>query len=180
LDRARGGFDTERPKGTTILVIDDGRRNVAAEAGRLLAADQRVVVANFFSFWRNCKSNQASITSMFDTALLIGAMGERPFGIQLSWFRAVASWGRSQRAAEPLNVLAVGPRNSLIALVTATLSPDNINSLELHGALQSLKEIIEDDWSVDRAPEMFCFGLLQSFDIKKLEALISPRRIVHK
>ena len=49
--------------------------------------------------------------------------------------------------------------------------------MRLHGSLGSLKEVIEQNWGVDEKPELFCFGLLESFDIKHLAALIAPRPV---
>ena len=31
------------------------------------------------------------------------------------------------------------------------------------------KEVIEQNWAVDEKPELFCFGLLESFDIRQLD-----------
>ena len=62
--------------------------------------------------------------------------------------------------------------------MAARLEPEGVASLELHGALASLKESIEKNWTVEQKPEMFCFGLLQAFDIKQLEALVAPRGIM--
>jgi hypothetical protein len=39
------------------------------------------------------------------------------------------------------------------------------------GGLKSLEEIVEKDWTIDRYPELFCFGLLEKFDIDTLRAL---------
>lgn len=71
-------------------------------------------------------------------------------------------------------------RANLVSLVAAGLGPKGINNLELQGALVSLKENIEKNWSGEQKPEMFCFGLLHAFDIKQLEALVAPRAIVKK
>jgi hypothetical protein len=162
-----------QPKGTTIIVADEGRKNSAAEVERHLAAGQRVLAVDLFYFGE-------SKIGVFDVryTLLISAVGERPLGIQASQLNAVASWARSCHADESVNVVAAGPRSSLIALIAAALSPGGIDSLELHGALESLKEIIQNNWNVDQKPEMFCFGLLEAFDLKQLEALASPATVV--
>jgi hypothetical protein len=52
-----------------------------------------------------------------------------------------------------------------------------IAGLELHGALGSLKEPIEQKMVYQTAPELFCFGLLEAFDIKQLAALAAPRPV---
>ena len=163
------------PKGTTILIADDGRKNSAAEVERQLAAGLRVLAVDLFYFGE-------SRIARFDVryALLIGAVGERPLGIQASQLNAVAQWAKAGRANETVTVLARGPRNSLIALVAAGVSPAAIDHLELRSPLASLKEIIEQNWNVDQKPEMFCFGLLELFDVPQLEALVAPRTIVKR
>ncbi len=35
--------------------------------------------------------------------------------------------------------------------------------------------MIEQNWSIDQKPEMFCFGLLEAFDVKQMAALVAPR-----
>ena len=70
-----------------------------------------------------------------------------------------------------------GPRSSLIALTAAGVEPDAIGGLELYGAYGSLKEIIEKNLTVEPAPELFCFGLLERFDVPQLVALVSPRTV---
>ena len=42
---------------------------------------------------------------------------------------------------------------------------------ELTGGMTSLKEIIDNNGAVDKMPELFCFGLLDHFDILQLKAL---------
>ncbi len=162
-------------KGTTIIIADDGRKNAAAEIERQLAAGQRVLAVDLFYF------GEAKL-ARYDVryALLIGAVGERPLGIQASQLNAVARRARADHASEPVSVVALGSRNSLIALVAAGLAPDDIDRLELQGAPGSLKEIIEKNWSVDQKPELFCFGLLEMFDIEQLEALVAPRTLVKR
>ncbi len=50
-----------------------------------------------------------------------------------------------------------------------------IADVQLHGCCKSLKQVIDYKLGVNRAPELFCFGLLEQFDIPHLEALIAPR-----
>ncbi len=64
-----------------------------------------------------------------------------------------------------------------MALIAAALEDQAIGSVALHGSLGSLKEVIEQNWGVIEKPELFCFGLLESFDIKQLAALIAPRPV---
>ena len=43
--------------------------------------------------------------------------------------------------------------------------------------LPSLHEVIRNNWSVDQKPELFCFGLLEAFDIPQLKNLIGKERL---
>lgn len=162
------------PKSTVILLADAGRKSVATEAGRLLAEGKRVVAVDPFYFG---ESTIAKRDYLF--AFLIASEGERPLGIQAGQIGAVAKW-LSKRGVGPVSISATGPRLSLAALVAAALEPEAIASLELTGSMTSLKEILEKDLTADKFPELFCFGLLESFDIKQIEALVSPRPVVKK
>jgi hypothetical protein len=70
-----------------------------------------------------------------------------------------------------VTIKSVGPRSSLFALVAAALEPEAISNLEPTGAMTTLKEVIEQNGAVDKTPELFCFGLLEHFDIPQLKAL---------
>src|SRR5206468_3161364 len=76
-----------------------------------------------------------------------------------------------------VELVAVGPRASITALVTAALDEKRFSSVTLHEPLGSLKEIIEKNTSFDQMPELFCFGLLEQFDVKQLAALLAPRKL---
>ena len=78
---------------------------------------------------------------------------------------------RELHAKEPVILKAVGPRSSLFALIAAALQPESISSVELTGAMSSLKEVVDNNGSVDKTPELFCFGLLEHFDVPQLKAL---------
>ena len=159
------------PNGTVLLLGDGGRASLAGEARRLLAEGRRVVAVDPFYFG---ESQIEKKDWLF--AILLAALGDRPLGIQASQIGAVASW--LQRAhGDPVRIVAAGPRTSLIALVAAALDPGPIAGVELHESLGSLKEILDRDLTARDVPEMFCFGLLEAFDIKQLVALAAPRPV---
>lgn len=164
-------------KGTTILINDAGRKADPVNVERLLKAGYRVLAVDPFYFG---ESKIAQRDQLF--ALLVAAVGDRPLGIQASQLAAVARWAfdresRPMHKTDALTVVAVGPRTSLVALVAAGIEPKAIGDLELHGAWGSLKEILEKNRAVDQMPEVFCFGLLETFDIKQLTALAAARRV---
>jgi len=155
----------------TVILADKGRVSCAAEVEKLLASGQRVFAVDPFYFGE-CKIS--SHDYLF--ALLVAGVGGRPLGEQAGQIIAVANWAQATNGS-PVNLVAIGQRMSLIALVASALEPRAIASVEVHDSLGSLKEIIENDWGVNKAPEMFCFGLLEALDIRQIAALSSPRPI---
>jgi hypothetical protein len=76
-----------------------------------------------------------------------------------------------------MNQLDLCGTSGLAPFYAAALEPKAVAGLELHGALGSLKEVIEQNRSVDQMPELFCFGLLEATDVKHLAALVAPRPV---
>ncbi|MBI3466683.1 MAG: acetylxylan esterase, partial [Planctomycetes bacterium] len=161
------------PKGTVIHVADAGRASVADEAGKLVADGMRVLAVDPFYFG---ESKIAQKDYLF--ALLLATVGDRALGIQASQLAAIARWTQSRGKSGLATIAATGPRSSTIALVAAGLEDRAIGGVRLRGSLGSLKEVIEkNNWSFEQAPELFCFGLLEAFDIPQLAALVAPRPV---
>ncbi|MBI5802630.1 MAG: hypothetical protein HZA92_18145 [Verrucomicrobia bacterium] len=160
------------PRGTVLLVDDAGRKSLAADVDKMLADGQRVVALDPFYFG---ESHIAQKDFLF--ALLVASVGDRPLGLQASQLSATARWLATERKLGPIKLVSVGPRASVFATVAAALEEKAIASLDLRQPLGSLKEIITQNIGVDRQPELFCFGLLEQFDVPQLRALVAPRSI---
>jgi dienelactone hydrolase len=160
------------PKRTAILINDAGRHTDPVNVERLLKAGNRVLAVDLFYLG---ESRIVQHDWLF--ALMVATVGQRSLGLQASQLAAVARWSAAEHRSGPVTVAAVGPRTGTAALVAAGLEPKAISSLELDGALGSVKEVIEQNRSVDQMPEMFCFGLLEWFDVKQLTALVAPRPV---
>jgi dienelactone hydrolase len=156
VEMSRGGSGAP-----VILFGDQGRAALASEAQRLLGEGKRVIAVDPFYFG---ESKIAKRDFLF--ALLVSSVGDRPLGVQASQIAAVARWLKA-----PVSLEAFGPRSSLIAAVAAALDRRAITSVNPHGALSSLKDVIQQNMPADKAPELFCFGLLESFDIPQINAL---------
>ena len=162
---------TDKPKGTVLLVADAGRASLAAQATKWLADGQRVVLIDPLYF------GESKVTREYLFGLLISSVGERPLGIHASQIAAVAKW-LAEKDSAPVTVVADGRRTALGALVAAALDDKSIGTMQLSGSMASLKEILDQNLSVEQGSELFCFGLLESFDIKQIAALVAPREIV--
>ncbi len=162
-----------QPQGVTLLIADAGRRGATNQVGRLLAAGQRVVAVDPFYF-----GEAKPPTHAYLWALLMSAVGDRPLGLQASQVAAVARWLRAEHPGEPVTLCALGPRTSSVALVAGGLEEQAIARLELHDSFPSLKAVIRQNHTFEEMPEMFCFGLLEAFDLEQLKALAAPRPVI--
>ena len=165
-------LSTSETKKTAILVADDGYKNEATKIQQLLANGYRVLALDPF-YVGGSKIPKRD----FLFALLVAGVGDRPLGLQASQLAAVAHWLHTDRRLEPVMLVASGEQLSLSALVAAALEQHAIERVELMHALGSLKEVIERNDSVDKKPVLFCFGLLEYFDIKQLVAMVAPREV---
>ncbi len=160
------------PRRTAVLVADGGRASAAGTAERLLAEGERVLALDPFYFGESKISERDCLY-----ALLVAAVGDRPLGLQASQVAAAARWVCAKDGCGPVHLVAVGPRSSTFALVAAALEPDAIGAVDLHEPLGSLKQLLEENRTVEHAPELFCFGLLEAFDIRDIAALVAPRPV---
>jgi hypothetical protein len=161
-------FTPDSPAGTVVVLGDSGKAKLGAEIRGLLGRNQRVIAIDPFYFGE-CHIE----TRGYLFGLLASALGERPLGIEAGQVAAVARWLRQKYGA--VAVEAFGPRTSLIALVAAGVEHEAISEVKLHSPMASLKQPILDDMVVSDAPELFCFGLLEWFDVKQLAGLVAPR-----
>ncbi|SIN81770.1 hypothetical protein SAMN05444166_1068 [Singulisphaera sp. GP187] len=160
------------PGKTVVLLADDGRKASAAEARKWLHAGYRVLAVDPFAV------GEARVAERDDLfALMLSAVGHRPLGVQAGQIAAIARWAKSERPAESLSLAASGPRTGMMALVVAGLEEAAIDAVELRAPLGSLKELIETKQEYRLSPELFCFGLLEEFDVAQLAALIVPRKL---
>jgi hypothetical protein len=163
----------EGAKEAVMVVADEGRTAAAERIVTLLDEGKRVLAIDPFYFGESKLGPRAYLFG-----LLVAAVGERPLGIQSGQLSAICRWWIEQHKLRQASLVAVGPRSSLFALATAALDEVAISGVEMHGSLGSLKEIIEENRSVETAPEQFTFGLLELVDIRQLVALVAPRPAV--
>ncbi|MBP85278.1 MAG: hypothetical protein CMJ64_00950 [Planctomycetaceae bacterium] len=162
----------ETPKATSIVVAENGRVSAAKTVERLLNEGHRVLAVDPFYI------GESKIPSRdFLFALLVAAVGERPVGIQASQLAAIARWSKQRHPGSEIQIVAIGERMSFAGLVAAALEPKAIDRVELRGSLATLKQVVEQNYGVNQKPEFFCFGLLETFDIRELAATVAPREV---
>lgn len=164
-------------QGTTVVIADAGRVAVADDIEKLLAAGQRVLAVDLLFF-----GESKIIARDWLWGLMLDTVGDRPLGVQASQLAAIARHAHdTDRSGRTVTLHSIGPRSSMITLVAAALEPQAIGHVTQRDAINSLKQfVIEKDRGVNEAAELFCFGLLEHFDIPQLDALVAPRKIERK
>lgn len=159
-----------KPKGTAVVLGDGGRAATLAQVEEQLKAGNHVVAADVYYFGECYPPSHQWLWS-----LMLATVGERALGVQAAQLAAVVGWAKQAHGAD-VKVVAVGPRTSTVALVAAAVT-DAVSAVELHEPLGSLKEVIESNRVVSATPELFCFGLLERFDVADVAALVAPRPV---
>ena len=157
-------FTPAKPKGTTLLIADAGRKTQTARVKALLADGQRVAAFDPFFF------GESKIKSRdYLHVILMHAVGERALGVQSGQITALANWAKNEFGGE-VNLNSIGPRLSVAARLAA-VQTDAIATVELENPMKSLKEVITGNKGANHLPEMMCHGLLEHFDLEQIEAL---------
>lgn len=150
--------------GTTIVIADNGRKSAAREVETLLAAGQRVLAVDPFQF------GESNASRGYLYALLVATVGDRALGIEAGQTAAVSRWATGQFQFKPA-VQTMGPRSSIVTLVAKAMEPQSLGTLKPLEHIESLHGILRNNWMVSDKPELFCFGLLECFDVPQLQAL---------
>jgi hypothetical protein len=164
--------EVEGASETVVLLADGGRGETVDLAVAHLAEGRRVVAVDPFYFGEAKPSERDYLW-----ALMIATVGERPIGVQVGGLLAAARAFRASDSDPAPKVEAIGPRTGVVALIAAALEPDAIAGVTLHRPMASLKEIIAEGRTYNESPELFCFGLLESFDLPQIEAMVAPRPV---
>ena len=160
-------IDPKNARETAVVLADAGRGSSSKIIRELLDGGRRVVAVDPLNFGESRYLDHGYLYN-----LLLTTIGERPLGLEASELAATARWARSRESGLKVTIEAIGPRASLVALVAAAIEPKAIASVHLTGSLKSLKEIVHRDLKYEDYPELYCFGLLESFDVGDLIELV--------
>jgi hypothetical protein len=157
--------------GETVLVLSDsGRRSLSQAVRNALGNGKRVFAADLFAFGEQIIAGGERHYCFMEC---VSSAGDRPLGICSAQLLALTKWIRSSAGVRKVDVVAQGLSTSLIALCAAALRPSGFGTLNIN-VPDSLRRLM--DWAVDAAqdPVVFCFGLLEQFDIQDLVVLSHP------
>ena len=163
-------LEPEDPSQTVLVVADGGFASQAVAMQEMLAAGRRVIGIDPLLIGQSAPPD-----GIGSNAMLIATVGERPLGIQVSQLLSCLDAMAAQFNFQSVTIHSTGPRSGLAALTAgALLGNKRISDVVTSAMPESLRAFLEPGQSYNKTPEVYCFGLLQSFDIPQLRQLNRP------
>ncbi len=151
----------------TIVLADEGRKSAAADVSERVNRGERVLVLDLL--FRGEVSPGKRGTPEYTQ--LLGAIGDRPLGLQAAHLIAISHWLRDRGGARQVRLESTGPRSQITALVAAALEPALFSGVHIREGMRSLAHLLDTPVSYTAAPDLFCLDLYQEFDVDSLAAL---------
>ncbi|MBI4905749.1 MAG: acetylxylan esterase [Acidobacteria bacterium] len=147
-----------------ILMGDGGKASLSKEMAELIAQGKRVIAIDPFSYGEGKLGRRE-----FLFAMLLSGLGERPLGLEASQVAAIARWQKAR--GRVVSVESHGRRTGLVAVTAGALEAESIVAVRTVGGLRSLRQILEENLTVDKYYEFFTFGLMEWFELDDVTRL---------
>jgi dienelactone hydrolase len=157
----------------TVVLNDQGKRRAAEEVSNRVNRGEQVLTLDLLFF--GDASPEKPIPGAFTQ--LLGAMGDRPMGIESAQLIAITRWLQSLSHAPRIRVETTGIRSQAVGLMACDLEPTMYAELITHGGMRSLGFLLDKPVSYDDAPDLFCLDLYKDIDIDGLVALAEPTKV---
>ena len=151
---------------TVLWLSDQPWSKHHQQIGKLLQTGCRVICVDAVLF-----GHAKPPGSLYQNAQVMSTVGARPLGIQAAQIRAAVRFFASRYQLENLDISATGIRVGLASLCAKALGELLIGKLETPGLPTSLKSLLLPAAQFDQVPELYCFGLLEWFDVPELRAM---------
>lgn len=165
--------ETSDPLGVALVTADGGREAAAPFVADALRRGLRVVVVDLM-LHGECRTQELPT---HQCAMMVSAAGARALGIQAAQLIAATRWAAGLVHREGVTLIGVGRVSSVVALAVAAMEESMIERVVAVDALASLKLLFEDQALYEDCPSLYCFGLLESFDVRELVGLVAPRPV---
>jgi len=133
------------------------------------ATPARVVAADVYG--------TGELAQTWQEHMILAGAGERPLGIQTAQILALARWARSSLGARRISLHASGTSMPVACLMAVALEPSLFAELVTESLPSSFKRLMDYPVDYEQAAPLFCFGLLERFDIPDLLRLCGGVRV---
>lgn len=151
----------------TIVLADKGRKSVAGDASDRVNRGERTLVLDLL--FRGEVSPEKPGAPEYTQ--LLGAIGDRPLGIQAAHLIAISRWLRDRGGARQVRLESTGPRSQITSLIAAALEPGLFSGVHVREGMRSLAHLLDTPIPYTAAPDLFCLDLYKEFDVDALAAL---------
>ncbi|NKB68251.1 MAG: hypothetical protein GKR89_14410 [Candidatus Latescibacteria bacterium] len=155
-----------RSKGLALVIGDGGRGQTRDTVQTALAQGRRVLAVDLYGTGEWAQSWQYH--------MLLSTMGQRALGLQVGQLLAVVQWACRRHRTKDLYLHTQGQLMPIVGLLATALDPGHFNGLATTVLMASLDHLIEWPVPYANAAPLFCFGLLENFDIPDLIELADP------
>jgi hypothetical protein len=155
----------------TIVLNDEGYKATAQTISGLINRGQQVLAVDLLFNGSTAPENSAS------WQMLVATTGDRPLGLEVAQLSALASWLRATPGGGRIDIVTEGTRNHVIALTAAALAPQAFASIESHGSIASLDDLLKRGIPYRAAPELFCLDFYKYFDLDRLALMAAPTQV---
>ncbi len=155
-----------RPKGLALVIADGGRAQAQGAVQTTLDQGHRVLAVDLYGTGEWAHSWQYH--------MLLSTAGQRALGLQAGQLLAVVQWACRRYRTQNLYLHTQGQLMPIVGLIGAALAPERFNGLTTTVLMASLDHLIEWPVPYANAAPLFCFGLLEAFDIPDLIELAAP------
>ncbi|MCX6621464.1 MAG: hypothetical protein NTY38_10355, partial [Acidobacteria bacterium] len=159
-----------RPVRATIILNDQGKAEAAAEISERVNREEDVLAVDLL-FTGDAAPSDNGLMRM---PQLFDAIGERALGIEAGQLVELARWVQATSGVKTMRLEVAGIRSQTVAMVAAALKPGLFSEVVVRQGMGSLRHLLEAPVSYLKAPDLFCHGLYQRFDLDDMVRLSAP------
>ena len=159
-----------------IALADGGRTQMKDRIQKEISLGNTVIIVDLLFIGESVPAG----ISPWQYAMLIATVGKRPLGIQVRQLQLLVEWACQKYQVPQISLQSQGWNSGIVVLATSGLSPGRIKKINAAGALLDLKVLINQHLDYENYPALFCFGLLEEFNVPELMALSSQVEIQYE
>ena len=168
--------DQPQHQNIVIALADEGCTQIEDRIQKEIALGNTVITVDLLFIGESVPAG----ISPWQYAMLIATVGKRPLGIQVRQLQLLVEWVCQKYQVPQISLQSQGWNSGIVVLAASGLSPRRVKRINATEALVDLKVLINQHLDYENYPALFCFGLLEEFNVPELMALSSQVEIQYE
>ena len=168
--------DQPQHQNIVIALADEGCTQIEDRIQKEIALGNTVITVDLLFIGESVPAG----ISPWQYAMLIATVGKRPLGIQVRQLQLLVEWVCQKYQVPQISLQSQGWNSGIVVLAASGLSPGRVKRINATEALVDLKVLINQHLDYENHPALFCFGLLEEFNVPELMALSSQVEIQYE